>query len=56
MSHYNYFYNFHNKPLAYDLYTAVLEKGAPPPPSSQQRITQDGQDRITEDGQERITE
>jgi hypothetical protein len=53
---YNYFYNFHNKPLAQGLFSADAEDGTPSPPGSVERITETGIDRITEDGQMRITE
>jgi hypothetical protein len=53
---YQYFYNFHKKPLGWNLFSRDAEDGTPSPPPSQQRITEDGQIRITEDGQIRITE
>lgn len=56
MSNYNFFYNFHTKPLAYDLFDRIQEVGQPLPPPSNERITEDGTQRITEDGQIRVTE
>jgi hypothetical protein len=56
MSNYNYFYSFHNQPLARNLFTVDAEDGTPSPPASGERITENSIERITEDGQIRITE
>jgi len=53
---YNYFYHFYRKRLADGLYSRAIEDVTPSPPSSQERITEDGIERITEDGEMRITE
>jgi hypothetical protein len=40
---YKYFYNFHNKPLAFDLYSRDTEDGTPAPPDSQVLLDNDDQ-------------
>lgn len=53
---YNFFYNYYNKPFAWELFNRDAEDGTPSPPASVTRITEDSIIRITEDGQVRITE
>lgn len=53
---YSYFYNFHNKPLANDLFNRDNEDGTPSPPESQERLTEQGVPRDTQNGILRITE
>jgi len=49
---YEYFYNFHNRPLADDLFFRFDEMGAaPPPPTTEFVITDDGLFVTTDDNE-----
>jgi hypothetical protein len=53
---FDFFYNFHNKPLGFDLYTRDSEDGTPPPITSVNLLTENGNNLLTENGIPLLTE
>jgi hypothetical protein len=51
MSHYNYFYNFHNKPLGQGLFSqAPTKESITPPPPGNPLLDNDGSNLLNNDG------
>jgi hypothetical protein len=48
----DFFYNYHNQPLAIDLYTQVSTEAAPPPPTGGPILVDDGNDLLADDSNE----